>query len=544
MSYTGVAVPIPMGQGGLHTDDSPLTIPPTDLIVANNVSVQNNFIEKLPGAVKFNLTAITSGVYGMYDFWPTTSISDRRLIVLGGDGKTYAIDNSGAVTEITPAGGAPATLTVTNQVYFVTGGNEAVTNNKKLFIFTGSNPVQVISGTGITRTNIAAPPADWSGGNQPSFGIIYNNRMFAGGNLNNPHAVYVSLASNHENFTGTPLTYFVYPGEGRNLVNAIIYKGQLFVGKYPFGAYWLNDPNADPTTWFFVKTENSFGFATSHSTIPVLNDVLIKNSSDGITSIVATRDFGDIQAADMTTLLRIDDFMKENTNPDGNPYTHAIYYPAKKLAMFTYRSNGSLINDRILMFRVDISGKPKATFINCLEPNCLSLRQDTSFVERPIMGSLDGYVYILDQENRNIANTAYTGEFQLPHMDFGFIDSKYATINKNFDFLELKYVPQGDWNIYADIIIDGNLYETITFPMTGDALLADASPQANDFMLSETSSDPQGSPLSGEDIQSLRKRISGTGRTLSIKIYNSGLNQTFKIATMIVSFEPSSEQQR
>ena len=89
-------------------------------------------------------------------------------------------------------------------------------NAKKLFIFTGSDPVQVIEGTSDVRLNIDAPAADWSGTNQPKFGVVHRNRLVCFGNGNDTHRLYFSDSENHEIFVGgDTLTFSVYPGTGR-----------------------------------------------------------------------------------------------------------------------------------------------------------------------------------------------------------------------------------------------------------------------------------------------------------------------------------------
>lgn len=545
MAFTGIVQPIPLGQGGIHTDDSPNTIPATDLILANNVTMHNNYIEKDAGSTRFNTSAVPSGVYGAFDWWPTTNLSDRRLIVLGGDGKIYAIDDTGAATEITASGGAPATLTVTNQVYFVTGGNEAAGNAKKLFIMNGSNPVQVISGTGTTRTNLATPPAEWVSGKQPRFGAIVEGRLALFGSDAAPHTLYLSRTDNHETLTGSGTLQFpVYPGEGERLTSGFIMGGRFYMLKYPSYAYGLITDNADNTQWYVRKATAGFGAATPHAVVPTLNDVLVKTAEDSVLSILAVQEFGDVKAGDVFNILRMEQFVRDSINTSGALLTHSLYYPEKKLAYFTFKSTLGSSNDRMMLFRLDTQGKPKASFITKDAPNCLALRKDSNGVLRPIYGSLDGYVYLMDQEDRNVAGAAYVGEFQTPHMDFGFRDQKLAEINKNFVFLELRYVPKSDCTIYADTFIDGNYYDTYSIQMRADAVLGDTLPDTNDFMLADSANDPEGSFLAGEDLATTLIPIAGMGRSISIRIYNSGLNETFKIASLFIGFKPSGQQQR
>lgn len=542
-----------MGQGGLHTDDSPSAIPPTDLIKANNVSMSQNLIEKTAGAVSLNTSAIPGGVFAAFDFWPTAVASDRRLVILGGDGKTYQMTTGGVVTEITPSGGAPTALVPTNQALLVAGGAEDASQPRKLFLFTQGSLLQkiFISAGALTRTNISAPATDWSSAaNQPTWGLIDHGRLFAGGNANAPHRIYASSATDHEDFTGSDLlTFNVFPGEGERLLGSGIFKSRQIVAKYPVGFYYLVDNDADSTTWYYAKTTAAFGFASTHSYVDVLNDALVKNASDSVNSLEATLNFGDVAVGDVLLGQKIEQFIRENTNPDGARATHAIYYPEKKTVYMTYRSTGGLSNDRLLSIRTDINTKSKISFLTAFAPNCLALYKDSHLVQRPIYGSLDGFVYIMDQPNRSVNGIGYNGEFQTPYLDFGFLNlpnvPNLTSKNKNFDFLELRYVPEGDWSVFADIYIDGNYSETLEFPMLGSALLGDkTAPVASDFQLGDKTDPATGDYLADTNLITIRKRLRGTGRTISVRVYNSGNNQTFRIATMIFSFRVSGEQQR
>jgi hypothetical protein len=438
-----------MGQGGLRTDDAPTVLKPTDLIVANNVNFHSNLIEKDSGSTRFNLTAIPSGALAAYDWWPTASITDRKLVVVGGDGKVYAINNAGTVTEIT---GGTNPLSITNQFFFIAAGREATTANRKLFIMNGIDPIQVISGTAGTKANLSSPNADWGASNQPRAAFSHRGAIFVFGVPSAPHTVYRSSFTNHEDFsTASPTTvrYSVYQGEGEVLMAAMVFRGKPFVYKSPAGLYALDDSATDPTTWFFVKTSGILGAASPNSVVEALNDVIAKTPTDALLSVAATQQFGDVTASNVLEIQNIAQFIRENTTPDGAPQTWGVYYSEKRTLYFNYRSTQGTSPDRLLGVRMETNGAPKATWITKDAPHCLALRKDTQLIPRPIYGSLDGYVYLMDQTSRNVNNVAYIGEFRTPDMDFGFYDARVAgqleAKNKIYDFLELRYLPQGDY---------------------------------------------------------------------------------------------------
>ena len=548
MGFTGLTLTIPMGQGGLRTDDSPTVLQPTDLIVANNVNFHSNLIEKDSGSVRFNTSAISGGVLAVYDWWPTFDVNERKLVVIGGDGKVYSINNLGVVSEITASGGAPATLDISNQFFFLACGRESNTQPRTLFIFNGINPVQVVSGTGVVRTDMSAPNSDWGAGNYPTAAFSHRGAVWAYGVGTNPHVVYRSLFTDHEDFNTTPARYTVYQGEAERLVASILFRGKPFIYKSPFGLYAMDDSDANPVNWFFSRVSGIFGAASPNSPVEALNDILVKTPSDSLLSFAATQQFGDVTASDTLEIMNIAQFIRDNTDPLGSPFTWAIYYAEKKTLYVTYRGSGTTSNTRMLSIRLDVNGKPKAAWITKDAPYCLALRKDTQGIPRPLYGSLDGYVYLMDQTSRNVNNTAYIGEFQTPHMDFGFVDARVSgqldSKNKLYQYLEMRYYPQGDYPIYVDVSIDGNYTETLQFDQESDDLLADVSPQSNDFMLSDSSTDPDGSFLSGEDVKFLRRKLNGQGRTISFRVYNAGLNQSFKIASLLVAFKAGGNQER
>lgn len=549
MAYRGLTVTISLGQGGLRTDDSQSILQPTDLISATNVNFNSNLIEKDGGSTRFNTSAITDGIYGAFDWWPTQDINDRKLVVVGGDGKVYAIDNAGAETEITASGGAPATLSLTNRPFFLACGKEVAANNRKLFIFNGVDPVQIIDGTATIRTSLGSPPADWSGSNQPKAAFLHRGAVYAFGNVNRPHFIYRSSLTSHADFsTAAPVTqlYSVYPGEGDSLQASAIFRGKPLVMKSPWGLYALEDSDVDPANWYFARVSTEIGASSPHSVLEALNDILLKSPSDSVQSLSATLEFGDIKAGDVLSILNISQFIRDNTDAEPE-FTQTLYYPENKTAYFTYRSAGGTTNDRMLGIRIDTKGSPRAFWITKDAPNCMCLRRDTDLILRPVYGSLDGYVYLMDQEDRNVNDVAYLGEFQTPHLDFGFVDARIAgqlgSKNKIYDYLEMRYYPQGNYSTYVDVYIDQEYSETLEFVQEADDLLADVAVAPDDFMLAESATDPDGSFLAGDAVKFLKRRLNGSGRTISFRVYNAGLNESFKIAELRAAFRASGQQE-
>ncbi len=531
MGYQGNAAIVPLGIGGLHTDDPHTLIPATNLILANNVSMNRGLLEKEPGSKRYNKTAFGAGIRAVFDWWPNEAI--QRLIVVAGNGLVYKMADQFTQTQITadPASEeTPAALSPNNQCHIISCGQESVDRDRKLMILTGRDPIQVISGDGTTRANISAPAADWDGSNQPSFAFMHRGRVVAFGNPNDPHRVYISDDDDHESFSSGGAQYSVYPGEGERLFSGFVYKGRAFLLKYPNGVYFIDDTNPNVSQWGIVKVSSTFGAASAHPAVEALDDLIISNATGSLTSLNAVSAFGDVKSGDVLSSLRNESYMRNTTSPNGNLDRWALYYEDKKLAMFTYRSSGGTSNDRILYLDVSNQQGARVMWGTKDQANCLALMKDIYGVQRPIYGSEDGYVYQMDQVDRNVGGEAYTAEFQTPHMDFASGDPIRSESNKLFQHLELVFEPTGRWNVYVEVYIDGVYSETIPF-------MVSHGPVLGDFKLGRDR-------LTDRTPRSSMKPLHGMGKRISLRVYNEGLGENFRLTSMRVYYKYSGKQQK
>lgn len=432
-----------------------------------------------------------------------------------------------AFTEIVKGGVVLGTLTP--DTHMLTGGAESQGRNKKLFIFSGQSQIKVISGDTSYYTTLQLPSSDWATSSFPTYGILYQGRLCAIGSSADRHRAYLSLATDHEDFTTTPLTFPIFPGEADGLIGAAVYRGLLFLFKRPFGVYIIDGTDPNTANWTVSRYSDSFGVASPHSTLQALNDLISSNAFGSYTSLQATQAFGDFEAGDMLALAQIENYIRGQFNGAGLPYVHGVYYPEKKLAMFTGQATSGSARNRIL--KVDFAKQQPRYSIETKDTvNCLALRRDTNNIPRPMYGDATGYVWLMDQATYAVNSLAYTGEFQTAYTDFSFTSGELAGKNKIFDFIEVNYIPTGNNNFYLDVFIDGTLRQTLTFTqylgvaldafrLDTDALSGDASGKRN------------------------RKQIlSCTGERISCRIYNSNVSEGFKIERIIVGFRISDDQ--
>ena len=159
------------------------------------------------------------------------------------------------------------------------------------------------------------------------------------------------------------------------------------------------------------------------------------------------------------------------------------------------------------------------------------LQKDSTGVERPFIGDDVGFVRRLDEANRNIDGAGYEGSFQTSHLDFSHIDPRFATVRKNFRFLEAVVETTGNHNLNVDIFLDGIFSESVSFNLgvTGAAL--------GTFVLGTDK-------LSSSAALNRKRRISGSGRRISLLGKNSGANEDFALSKMLVHFTLGADREQ
>lgn len=518
--YKGMWATLQLGELGLITDLPPGQIPRGGLIKAYNVSFETGLLTKAPGSRKYNTQVLPSGIVAVHDWWPDTVT--QRLIAACRNGSVYRDIGDRVFTGAVSI--ADSLSSLDERSMFVEGGAETTSREKKLFLFSSTNQVKVLAGDDTAFTTIAYPAADWVTPNYPTIALVHRNRMWAF----MKQAAYASDTANHENFTSNYLIQYIFPGEGGDISGAFVFRGRLFVFKEGGFVYFLDDSDTDSANWVWKKLASNFGLASSHGIVQVANDMIAMNESGSPVSYAAVQNFGDIESADLLRLLQIEEYYRNSTSLSGVNLTHALYYEAKKQIFFTTRTSYRTTNDALL--HIDMNKQqPRAALWTKDQVNCLTMRKDVNKVLRPIYGSEDGYVYLMDQEDRLTGSTAYTGEFKTSHTDFRFMGEDLAARNKLFDFLAVEFIPQGDWNLEVDVYIDGTFSETINFKMD----------VRNDGLGSFTLDTD---PLGREETQTIQKPLHGSGRRISFHCKQSGSNQNFALASLSVGFRVSGEQ--
>lgn len=534
MAYQGNRIKIPLGQYGLFTDISPDQSPPGALIQAQNVCFYNGYAEKAPGALRWNATATQAGIIAAHYWVPNIlAAQDVRYVVADSAGNLYAGQNRVFGNPINTS----IYSTLTPNCVFTEGGAEEAGRSKKLFFFTGGATLPyVLSAHGTAFTTIALPNSDWTSANVfPKFGVVHRGSLWAFAGQNS----YTSDPTDHEDFANltTTAVQAVYPGEGGEIRGAFVYKGRMFAFKDGGYVYSLNDLDSDAGNWYWQKIASNFGLAAPNAIAEVVDDLMVGNTYGTITSYAATQNLGSVEAADVIQNMRFESYLRNFTSKAGVPFEHMKYYAEKKMLFMTMRSTYGTTNDAMLMIDLgnqnwlQSSGQAygssaglRASIWVKGSPQCLAHYKDPFQLDRLMYGDANGFLNLMDYADRLEGTASYTGVFQIPHTDFGFADPSLSAIQKHFDFIAVHYIPTVNATLSCDYFIDGAYIDTIRF-----SLSQYKRPQLDTI---QTDIDRGGQPTT----EVVRHKICGSGRTLSVKFYQAGSNQSFKVPAITVYF--------
>lgn len=532
MSYTGYIVHLPVGTEGMTGSQNLSVVKPNQLILANGTTYENGTVQKEGGAAKYNGTSLGTGlaVMGGFDWWPNAST--QYMIVALSNGTVLRGSATG-----TPATTLVSGLTLTSGSgalpVFVEGGKEQASTKGKLFMFSGTNPVQVFT-TGATGHLLASGPSDWVGF-PPTFGFNHNQRIWAGGNSNNPHTLYYSQGTNHEKysasgtFPGGNLT--VFPGEGERLIGGLSYKGLAIVWKYPRGAYIINTLSNLATGWSVSRLSPSVGMRSPLAFSVIDDDVAWMDQDGNIQVLSAVQEFGDVSSKNLSQIADMAPFIRTNINIGKLAQARAVYYPLKREMHIAVPQISKTYNSARLVVDFNRLDLPRFRYSDRDTPISMWMRRDVNQILRPMMGDNQGFIWELDTTAKNKDGVGYTSVFQTGHLDLSHVDPKLGTMMKTGDFLELVTDQLGKWIIYVDIYWDGSYKQTVQFDM-----------KPKGFVLG---SGVLGSGSLGTNlVMNLKKRITGQGRRFSYKAYNNNADEDYSVMSFYLHFRPTDERTR
>lgn len=541
--YIGNFSKIELGKLGLFTDAAQSDIPTSGLIRANNATYYNQVLQKDYGSRIWNSTPCPKGIIRGQEMYPDSQSQNQRLYAFCKDGQLYKFTNASTQIAVTVKVGQAFPVTALNPNNYncmVVGGNELLNNPKKLFVFDGYDTPQVVSGDTSVRYNMALPALDWTGTNQPFGAVLHRGALYAWGNINNPHQIYASNVLNHEDFqtVNAAYTYSVYPGEYDGIVCGGVFRGRLYVLKYPIGLYYLVDTDPSRTNWYFTKQSDDFGACSPQSAAIAMNDFIISNNYGSFTSLLASLVFGDTIASDIFHTQGCFRFAENEIRPDVVLNRSMVYYAKKKQLLCTFQSTTGNAPDRIAVIDFkNPQSTPKIAWTTKDQANCLFLVRNNLKIPKPFYGSNDGNFYEMDVPDYWVGSgtdttkqNAYLFDVQTPHLNFSQDSFYLGSQVKLFEFLEVEYEPTGDFNCKIDVYIDSRFQGTYLLNLSGRSNL-------NEMPLNT-------SVVDGEVGFFSRFKIYGEGRTISLRFYNNGLGQGVRLVRAYIYYQLSGQQQK
>ncbi len=511
--------PILLASRGLSGSRNPTVLKSGDLIRAANLNFsEGNIVEKEGGSTKVNSVALDGGatILSGHDWWPTGSLQ-RRVVALG-TGKLLKDDMTGAFATTLKTGLGASKLT-----QFVDGGGETAGAASHLFIPNGFDVVQVLDDDGVTTHNLTTPPMDWAVNNQPSFMFIFRGVLVGAGNLNFANQIYGSTGANHEDFTGAgSFVLSVYPRAGVRLVAGLTAFGRVFLFKFPRGIFWVDDSAAAVSGWFVKEASGQYGAAPTPHAVAQIDEavvaflsntgniVLMQESSGSLTGVAFT---------DLTKVLNLRQIVRDNFNLAQLHRSQVRWYDERKQLLVDFAAQGSTVIGR----RLVIDFNEEHTRVSITEKDvteALWMERDANQIPRPIAGDNTGFVRRLDQPTRLVDGVAYPFALQTGPTDFSDVHPRYSNF-KLFRALHIEYVPSGNFQVSAEVVIDGKSKGPVSFSM-------DTAGSTLPFTLPGV--------LGGEDLRRRTRDIAGEGYYASLRLTETGPNNP-KIARAWFEFD-------
>lgn len=529
MAYKGYTVTLPVGQQGFSGTVNQSQALPGHLLFTNGAELEAGIIRKEGGAQKVNAVALGSGAVVVSGVsWTPVPGTQHDIVFL----------DNGTVLRDAGAGTFPTSLTTgladsrDPPPYFMPCGGESVGGSRKLLMFSATNQVQLVTGAGATMGPIPDPAADWAS-TFPTFGVLHDLRVFAGGNASDPHRLYYSMLTNHGDFVdATAGSLAIYPGEGEGLVGGFSFRGLLVLWKYPVGIYVVDTSNVTPANWRVTKLSKAVGTLNQHGIVAVENDIFYPDRVGNIHALTSTQEHGDVNTSNLSEQADLDQFMRTDVNLNSLKRMVGAWYPARRQVWYALPLGASVDNNLRLIgeVRQSLEGTRNTRFFMSRRDVCPSLwmSPDSLGIDRPRIGDDEGFVWDLDGTARNKDGLTYDITFETADTDLGFAEPQLAYKNKNFEFLELVSEPSGDFDLTCEVYVDNVLTSTVVFDLAGGGV---------PLGVFELDLDALGESFTKTD----RQRIEGSGRRIRLSVSNSTVDAEVSIAQFNLAFSIGDE---
>lgn len=503
----------PCGQGGLDRSKNYTIFPPSNLTMADGITIEDATWRKEAGAIKLNAVSLGSAILGLYDFWSGATPSVQTVLAVLADGR---------VVTVTPAGVGEVLATNLGNGFpvFAEGWNGTT---KALYFVNGQVQMQVFNG--LIWSAIPLPNSDWNALNGYPSGLFpHRETMIAFGVPSAPHDVFMPLTSNHSDYVNIEaFRNEVGPGVGDGIVGGLSWRERAYLFKKPFGIWILDDADTSPANWEIPQVSKTLGLAGAGGLIEVDDDVLIAGADGYFYSLGQVVNQGEKSTTPILP-LQMGEYLRTELNQDRLDLAQMIWYGNKRQVQIAVPSTGSTVNNRRLVGDLS-SGSLR--ILPSRRDSCPAIalrRASRTSPPRPIIGDAEGFVWLLDQSSRSKDGAGYRGQFEYAPRTF----FEGGGRRGNLEFLDLIFQEKGNYDVTVEIHRDGKLSETKLFSQQS------AGGAVGSFSLDQD-------VLGGTTIANRRHRVGGDALRVKLLAKNDHAGEDFAIQDINLYYSPGRE---
>ena len=509
MGYAGQIFQIPCDRGGFNHNQNTDLIPAGMMVApSRNLNLHEGGRGKRGGTAKVNGTAVTGSprIMGGFDFQLANT---SYQVFLGKDGKFYKDTTTTLKTGMSTA----------NYPSFAVFENE-------LYICDGDTTPQIWDGSAASTSDISAPNADWSGGDQP-FQVIIHGRGASrrAWFLYSSTAYYSSLGAGQTVTGGTSGTLPIDTGDARGLVGGVTFGNRLILFSRR-NAYVVDDEDTSTANWGYAAAQWSGGAAHWRVIVKTPNDLVIMAEDGDIYSVITAQEYGDYKQASLTRPAFIDNYIRENIDLTRIEQFHGVYDPTLRAIKFFVVRTGQTEVDTCLVYFIDRPAQ-EAWTIHDGTAGTSGYNASCSFPVRTAAGTYliytgdhDGFIWKLEQTTRSDDGNGYYGGFKTSKLSFD-----NPRVEKHFRRGYVIAKTQGTYNLQGNVWVDGVAKTGFTVSLSGTGGVLDTD-LLDAFV------------LGGVEFLDRRFTLGHYGRRLQLEFFNTGAGQDFFVSQILLDYKP------
>jgi hypothetical protein len=513
MGYSGKTFQIMCADGGLNGSKNIDAIKPTAMLhPTRNLNLNENGRRKRGGTSHVYDAVIPDApqIMGIYDF---TLIGGTQYIISAcNDGKVYKDDTNTIDTG----------MDTTNWFSFETFENE-------LYIADGATTPQTWDGSAGSTSDITSVPTDWTGSNFPQqlikHGRGVSERLWAIGFASTPGNVYASANGDGQDFSDdNTVVIAIETGDGYGVVGGVEFNDNLFAfGKRQ--TYVIDDTDVDTANWGYDAASWQGGVAHWRLLIKTPTDIVAMQEDGEIYSVVAAQEYGDYKAASLTRPSYMHNWIKENLRLSYISHFHGVYDPAlRAIKIFCVRAGHTTV-DTCLVYFIDRGPgdgwmvHENRDYDSGYSACCSALVREGEGDYQIYTGDYSGYLWKLEQTNRNDNSQAYYAGFKMPNLDM-----EDPRGRKNFKRGWVVMEPRGNYDLEINWWLDGIAQTAKTVSMAG---ISGELP----FTLGTD-------VLGGNDIIDDDFTFGTNGKRIQLEVYNDTVDEDFFVSQILIDYKP------